>query len=138
MEYSELANELIDYVTLLWQSPAQKDANFFSCGERYLMRYLAEKKSAQPSEISAVMGTSTARTARLLCVLEMKGFIHRRPDIADLRRTIVTPTKSGIKYIDSEINKVQQTIEQLLTELGEEDAQSCVRILKRITEIQFD
>lgn len=136
MDYSELAAQLLQQITVISQHPVQKDTSFFSCGERYLMRYLVDKKSAQPNEISTVMGTSTARTARLLCVLEMKGFIRRRPDKADLRRIIVTPTKSGTQFITGEVNKIQTAMEQMLIKLGDEDAEACVRIVKRIAEME--
>ncbi len=136
MDYSDLAKELLLGLTKISQTPAQKEATFFACGERFLMRYLAQRKIAQPSEISAVMGTSTARTAKLLCVLEMKGYIRRRPDKNDLRRIIVTPTKSGLKYIDGEEKRMQLSIEQMLRVLGEEDAEACVRIVKRVADIE--
>lgn len=134
MDYQKLAEELLENMPKLSKIPTQKNADRFIRGEMLALDYLYHHGAATPGEISAEMDISTARTAKLVAVLEAKGFITRMPDSEDKRKICVMLTDAGAAHIESHKQHVLASASAMLSDLGEKDAAEYVRITKRIIE----
>jgi DNA-binding MarR family transcriptional regulator len=105
-------------------------------GEMFVLSVIATASDAvSPGEISAVCGVTTARVAMALKMLEDKGWIIRETDRNDRRRTLVTVTAEGSAAFKRHDAERHIMLEQLLRELGENDAREYVRIIGRVAEI---
>ncbi len=134
MEYEKLAAEFLDILPKLLQIPMRKNADRQVRGEMFALDYLAEAGPQTPGKISAKMNVSTARTAKLLSVLEAKGFIVRVPDKEDKRKVCVTLSDKGARHIAVRRKLFLKAAADALEALGEQDAVEYVRITKRILE----
>ncbi len=134
MDYKALASELMRQQFILFHDSPQKQVGDFSKGETRILNYLAdsENHTALPSELSAHMDISSARIAATLNSLEHKQMIFRRMDAADRRRILVCITDCGLEFVLQKREEIRHNIEQLLRDLGEEDAKEYVRIIGRI------
>lgn len=103
-----------------------------SRGELYVLQLLAERREAQPAEISASMEVSTARVTALLNGLERKGWVRRRPDPADRRKIRVAVTAAGEAVARRHRDAMLAYAERLLDGLGERDARELLRIMDRL------
>ena len=105
-------------------------------GEVFILRYLLEKKEpVSPSELSEALDSSTARISAALRTLEKKGQVHREIDTRNRRFILVTITEEGRERIRENMQRMQNHLVQVLTEMGEEDANEFVRLSKRFFEI---
>lgn len=134
MDYEKLAAEFMDILPKLLQIPMQKDADRLVRGEMFALRYLFEEGSQTPGKISEKMNISTARTAKLLAVLEAKGFLVRVPDGADRRKSRVTLTEKGARHIAAHRKLFLRAVADMMEALGEHDALEYVRITRRVLE----
>ena len=109
------------------------DMNRFARGEGMLLRCLRlEGGSALPGRLSAKTGISTARVAVILKSLEHKGLIRRENSGGDRRCCMVILTEEGAAFCREQEGKIQREMEALCAYLGKEDAESFLRILRRI------
>ena len=135
MDYSELAMEFMEKMYMLNKARPQKEMNESMRGESFVIRLLDfQGGSVQPSEISAVMGISSARIAAALNGLERKGLITRRIDTSDRRRILVDLTDAGKVTAEEQRLAILAHTSKLLSVLGEEDAREYVRITGRLAE----
>lgn len=134
MDYEKLAAEFMDILPKLLQIPMQKDADRLVRGEMFALRYLFEEGPQTPGKISEKMNISTARTAKLLAVLEAKGFLVRVPDGADKRKSRVTLTEKGVRHIAAHRKLFLRMVTDMMKALGEHDALEYVRITRRVLE----
>lgn len=105
-------------------------------GEIFILRYLLEKnRPASPSELSEALSSSTSRISAALRSLEKKGQIHREIDTANRRFILVTITEEGRERIHENMQRMENYLVQVLTEMGEEDANELVRLFRRFFEI---
>jgi len=105
-------------------------------GELFILKYLNDKDTAVlPSEISDAMHISNARISAALGSLEKKGQIHREIDLTNRRNILVTITQEGRERILLNMKKMREHMVCVLTEMGEDDANEFVRLIKRFFEI---
>ncbi|QOX62005.1 MarR family transcriptional regulator [Anoxybacterium hadale] len=135
MDYRELAMELMKTMFVMNKARPHKEITEAMHGESFVMRYLAHQNDyVLPSEISKIMGISSARVAAALNSLEKKGLITRQIDPEDRRRILITLTTEGRA---SGIEQQQEVLEKfagMLSHLGEHDAREYVRIAGRLAE----
>ena len=133
MDYSALADELMQIMHRFHKANPRKPLNAALQGESFVMQYLChQQRKVLPGEISAEMNISTARIAATLNGLEMKGYVTRRIDPGDRRRILVEITplgeEVGMKHFKEHMNEMVH----LLEALGEHDAKEFVRILEKL------
>lgn len=105
-------------------------------GEVFILRYLYAKKApASPSELSEALNSSTSRISAALRTLEKKGQIHREIDTSNRRFILVTITEEGRERVLTNMQRMQNYLISVLTEMGEEDATEFVRLSRRFAEI---
>ncbi len=132
MDYQELTLELHRTMNEMHRGRQHKEMDGFVRGEAFALQFLMENSGSMPSDLSNAMGTTTARVAATLNSLDKKGLISRRIDSDDRRRIIVELTEEGKAFARERQGMMMAQTEKMLRSLGEEDAQSYIRILKKI------
>ena len=129
--------ELVDSLSeLMSRRKVMDEYNRSGKGEIFILRYLYTKEApASPSELSEALCSSTARISAALRTLEKKGHIHREIDTTNRRFILVTITEEGRERIRANIQRMQNHLIQVLTEMGEKDAREFVRLSMRFFEI---
>lgn len=129
--------ELVDSLgELMSRGKVMDEFNRSGKGEIFILRYLYMKETpASPSELSEALCSSTARISAALRTLEKKGQIHREIDTTNRRFILVTITEEGRERIRGNMQRMQNHLVQVLTEMGEKDAREFVRLSMRFFEI---
>ncbi len=133
MDYTALANELLQARINMLQVPASQQLSRLLKGELFVLNYLASHETTvHPKELSEKLSVSTARIASLLNHMEEKGYIRRDPDPEDNRQVYVVLTDDGHAAIQKIKPMVIAYIAAMLEKLGPEDAAAYIRIQKKI------
>lgn len=135
MDSQQMAREMMRDLCTLVRGPVQ-DLQGFSGGEAGALGYLAARgEPITPTELSRELDLTTARVANILNSLERKDYVQRTHDSQDRRRVLVTVTEKGLRLAEDHRDRVLQQLATVLDWLGEEDAQECFRLLKRILQL---
>lgn len=135
MEYEVLAREFMECMHMIKKAGPQKPIEESMRGEAFVIQFLSHHgDSVLPSEISNIMGISTARIAATLNSLEKKGWITRRIDTDDRRRILVDLTSEGKAHAEQHHRHMMENTIKLLSMLGEEDAREYVRLSRKLAE----
>lgn len=135
MDFNALADELMQTMHRFHKANPRKPLNAAVQGEMFTLHYLCHlDREVLPGEISAEMNISTARIAATLNSLEAKGLITRRIDPTDRRRILVKITPLGKATDTKHFIAHKNELVQALQSVGEDDAKSFVRILKKLQE----
>ncbi|MEG1633905.1 MAG: transcriptional regulator [Oscillospiraceae bacterium] len=132
MDYRELAMSLFSSRFFSAHRAHYQPISESSKGENFVLQLLCEREVVLSSEIASSMHITTARVASLLNQLQKKGYIQRQTDESDRRRVIVKITKEGRARAESQLKLILDRAEELLSDLGEQDATEFIRILGRI------
>ena len=134
MDYRELAREMLESMAFQ-KMPTEKHSQM-SSGERGILSYLHYyQDGVLAGDLSRDMGVTTGRIAVALKSLEKKGLIERCTDERDRRCVIVHITPEGVRVVEALYSSVLDSMEQMLIQLGEQDAKEYVRIIKRIAQM---
>lgn len=90
-----------------------------------------------PTMISDYLHLSTARVANALKSLEKKRYIRRSHDMQDRRRVTVSLTPLGKQIAQENLDDTLEKINELMHDMGEEDADEFIRLMKKICRL-FD
>ncbi|WP_313413281.1 MarR family winged helix-turn-helix transcriptional regulator [Sedimentibacter sp.] len=135
MDYEALARQFMECMHTIRRAGPQKPIEESMRGEAFVIQFLSHHgDSVLPSEISNIMGISTARIAAALNSLERKGWITRRIDTDDRRRILVDLTSEGKAHAEQHHRNMMENTIKLLSMLGEEDAREYVRLSKKLAE----
>ena len=136
MDYTVLADELLNNMHLLHKAKFQKNINEAMQGEAFVLQYITHQKGdVLPGEIGNEMDVSSARIAAALNNLESKGLITRRIDLRDRRKILVGITPEGKVLAQQQQQAVIAGASKMLALLGEQDAREYVRITCKLAEI---
>jgi len=137
MDYTTLAKQFLKLKMSEPNHPHKGAVNDEIRGEHIVLSYLIEvQNGASPGELAAFGSVSTARIASILNNLEKKGFITRKADPKDRRKSIVNITEEGQKRGLEKKTLAINNISTMLEYLGEEDALSLIRIMQRMNDYQ--
>ncbi len=134
MNYEELAKELMSVMEK--DHRVTRNVQKGPIGGETFVLFLISKSggTAIPSDISAYTGVSTARVAATLKSLERKGLIIREIDSEDRRKVQITITEAGKADVEMNYNMLLNRTIEMLSFLGEKDANDFIRIKKRLAE----
>lgn len=105
-------------------------------GEMAVMRALMRAGgSLTPGELADRAWVSSARIANILRALEAKGWIERKHSKTDRRRVHVTVTDKGRQDLEIKRREFEDRAAAFLEQLGEEDTNELVRLLRRTNQI---
>lgn len=103
------------------------------CGMYYVLRILTEAETGlSAGEISASIGSTTARTAVILGNLESKGLLSKQKSAEDARKTIVSITPHGEKVLQKRKAKLFAEMESFLCKLSPKEKKQFYNILKKL------
>lgn len=91
--------------------------------------------SLTPGELADRAWVSSARIANILRALEAKGWIEREHSKTDRRRVHVTVTDKGFHDLEIKRREFEGRAAAFLEQLGEEDTNELVRLLRRTNQI---
>ncbi|PLV56827.1 MarR family winged helix-turn-helix transcriptional regulator [Thermotoga sp. SG1] len=89
----------------------------------------------RPGELSLLLGVAKSTISGLVKRLETDGYLTRTPDATDGRAYLLDITKKGEKVIEKVIERRENFIEKITSELGQEKAENILRILKELKDI---
>ncbi len=136
MNYDEIADELLDVYGEACRRQFNQQINRYAKGEMFALNYLCEHDgSAYPKDIGKGMQVSFPRVTVLLNHLESKGWISRTDDVNDNRQTIVTLTGEGQEALAKSKDELKNVLVDALKRIGKEDAETYLRIRKKILNI---
>ncbi len=135
MRDTTMARELFDSFATVLCGPAKVVLEVLQ-GEAALLAYLHKVKAeSTPTEISNWLHISTSRVATMLGSLDKKGLITYRHDHVDRRRVYVALTESGVAVATEREESVIALFQQLLDDLGQEDAREYLRLTRRVARL---
>lgn len=136
MDYTALAEDLLQTRTSMSQMTVERQMSKMMKGEIFLLSYLSSHNNqAYPKELSKGMKVSTARIATILNHLEEQQFITRTTDAQDNRQIIVTLTKAGMQAAQEHRAQMLDYLVKMLELLGPEDAKEYVRLQKKLLQV---
>ncbi len=138
MDYTDLANQLIDLRANMPQMKMDKERAQMMHGEAFTLNFLAANgNKAYPKDLSKALMLTSARIASILKSLEKRELITRTPDPSDSRQTIVELTETGISLVEERKAALLLSTKKMLEALGEDDAKTYVRIQKKLMELSI-
>ncbi len=133
MDFYMIAGQLLDIQFLMSPEPVSRLLYAFENGTFLALQYLAQKKSGvHPKELSVKMAVSSARIAALLNHMERDGLIVRTPDLKDNRQIIISLTAHGEQLVMEKKAEMTGILAEALKELGQEDAETYLRIRQKL------
>lgn len=87
------------------------------------------------SELSAIMEQSMPAVSQRISKLETLGYVRRIPDEKDRRTIWIQLTSSGKELLDSCRQSMEEYLEYIRMQMGDEDAETMFRILEKLSVI---
>lgn len=136
MNYEEVAQGLFKELRSNTSMSLIEVLNDFSKGEVGVLSYLAfDNDKATSGELSEKLNVTTARIAKILNSLENKGYIKRKMDLFDKRKTLVTITDSGKKLAIEAKDEIINKIIKVVKIIGYEKIDEYVKIALEIKKV---
>ena len=130
---AKLTDELMN---TLDEHPRRMGTGMFTTvqlGEMAVIRLLGDREEPLAAgEISTRLKMTTSRIAAVLNSLEKKRLLIREADPSDRRRVLVSLTKEGRAFCKKKREEGRIRAMRFLERLGEEDAETFVRLLKKM------
>jgi DNA-binding MarR family transcriptional regulator len=116
------SGEVLDFMRLVWAVDTglqavsgEMEAVFGLTGaERLVLRVLAQYRPLCAGELGEILGMSRSAIAVLIKSLDEAGYIQRKPDPEDRRRTIVTLTRRGRSVSEAHACNVEAAVRKVL------------------------
>ena len=93
-----------------------------------------QTKSISVSELGSLLQITPAGVTHLLNPLEEAGCIERRRDANDRRVVLVGLTAVGYETSQELIRNIQQTLDGLMSYLGEEESEMLVQLMAKVVD----
>lgn len=141
MDYTKSAEELLKYLIESERNGyiIQGNISKIAKGEIAVINFLRNSENGcTPARISQEFNVNTSRVAAVLNSLEKKGYIERRNDPIDKRKTNVYITEQGKIYGQEMCLNTIEKLSKTLELLGEDDAKEYIRIMKKIINIIYE
>ncbi|KIN62786.1 Transcriptional regulator, MarR family [Sulfitobacter noctilucicola] len=98
-----------------------------------VLNHLAPKGTeTSPARLAERFGVTRGAMTNTLTKLEWSGYVHIRPDWDDARRKMVSISPAGRHARDSAVAAITPMINQVVEDLGEDQARAALPILREI------
>lgn len=132
MDYTKEAEKLIENMPKMRPHIDADNVNKLSKGEMHLLITLMDLGGdTSVGDLTKNLPVSSARVAAILNLSEEKGYVRRENVPGDRRKTRVVLTDVGRDMLLKERTKAIRQMAEYLEFLGEEDANSLLRILDK-------
>ncbi|MEM6938623.1 MAG: MarR family transcriptional regulator [Pseudomonadota bacterium] len=91
-----------------------------------------QKGETSPARLAEKFGVTRGAMTNTVNKLEWAGYIHVRPDWDDARRKMVTISPAGRLARDTAVAALTPMIDQVVEDLGEDQARAALPILREI------
>lgn len=136
MSYEELAQQMVDLHTEHYSEMARIAHQMGTGGETIILHLLLTARGEVFAEdLARKTGLSAGRVASILKKLEERGVITRTRSSQNRRKYLIELTAAGRQAASESEQDVLASHERILRGLGEEDAQSLVRIVSHLCEL---
>lgn len=136
MDLQQLAQQVIDSQLLIHASLLSQTMDKLDKGVFFALHYLLlHDGKAYPNEIGRHMGVSSARMATLVAHLEKDGFITKKTDSTDHRKTRLELTAKGKMDILEKRQEAIRLVAEVFKELGEANTREYMRLSHQIIQI---
>lgn len=134
MNRRDLAEAFLNQLSNTKHIKIDRSFNKMVQGDSFVLNYLyVNNKKAHPKEISDAMAVTSARIAKILRDLALKGMITRTVDDNDYRQIFIVLTNKGEKYVKELREYAILKIEEGFSALGEKDIEDLIRIREKMT-----
>jgi DNA-binding MarR family transcriptional regulator len=99
------------------------------------LRLLFNKGVATPSELARQTGLTSGATTAMLDRLERAGLIERRPNPADRRGTLITPTNSAAEKAASWFESARNAQVELISSYAESELEIIADVFERFAKL---
>lgn len=127
MDSSVLTDKLIEVLREYYFMKAPLQLERFLQGEMRVLSYIcyefSEQRETIPGEISSSLEMTGGRIAGILRSLEKKGYIIRRTDETDRRKSIIIPTASGISHVEKGTRYLHDSLFSIIGAMGNDRAE---------------
>lgn len=131
-DYRALAEELLELRISMHLTPAARKLTDLDKGTFLALSDLLGQGVVHPKELSRKMAISSARVAALLNHMEREGMVVRTADPGDNRQVIISLTAYGRQLIESRRSEAVRMLARALEELDPEEAESYLRIRRKL------
>ena len=98
-----------------------------------VLNHLAwQKGESSPARLAEQFGVTRGAMTNTLNKLEWAGYVHIRPDWDDARRKMVAISPAGTQALHTAMAAITPMINQVVDDLGEEQARAALPILREI------
>ncbi|KHA50492.1 MAG: MarR family winged helix-turn-helix transcriptional regulator [Sulfitobacter geojensis] len=98
-----------------------------------VLNHLSRKDAeSTPAQLAERFGVTRGAMTNTLNKLEWSGYVHIRPDWDDARRKMVAISPAGRNARDTAVAAITPMINQVVEDLGEEQARAALPILREI------
>jgi DNA-binding MarR family transcriptional regulator len=98
-----------------------------------VLNHLAwQKGESSPARLAEKFSVTRGAMTNTLTKLEWAGYVHIRPDWDDARRKMVAISPAGLQARNDALAAITPMFDQVVEELGEEQARAALPILREI------
>jgi DNA-binding MarR family transcriptional regulator len=98
-----------------------------------VMRIIGEAGELRATELAARLGIGPAGLSRHIAELEAAGYVVRRPHPEDGRAFLISLSEPGLEHLRIEIARRSASVQQLLADWTDAEAQTAAEVLQRLT-----
>lgn len=139
MDYYEQASQIFDNLNNTWPLELARKLNNCVSGTNYILFYLDNQdKEVLSGDISTALNMSTPRVSAALNALEKKEFIVRKDHESDARKTFISITEDGRKYIADFKAKVISFLAFVLEKIGIDEFLRLEEMMIKVKELLLE
>ena len=124
-----------DVLKWLYETRPDIGTNINIEGKRYVLGYLYKKGKTKSKDLAISLNVSTSRIAVIINDLEKELLVKRITDLKDKRQTFITLTDKGLEFMDKKFSELNDTINEIINKIGEENLKIYMSVTDKIKEI---
>ncbi len=136
--YENLPCEVYDAIEKLYRSLNialnKHNSLGYSCGQGKMLRSLAEQGETSLSALSSLLGITPSSTGEIADKLLSAGFITKKNDPLDKRRSLVSVTDSGINELKRLSEEFTSFIASSFSSLNQDELSALLSLLNKLSD----
>lgn len=132
MNNYEKAEKFFLHLKQIWPLDLSQKINECLQGTTCILYYLSENNDCLSGDIASTLHMSTPRVSAAINSLQKKGYVTRRDDKKDARKTIVSLTEAGKTFLQEKYEKIISFLSYLIDLVGEEEMEHFNQTIEKI------
>jgi DNA-binding MarR family transcriptional regulator len=117
----------------IYERPHHENLNDADIMVLYCIGFCEDLKDIKLSDIAKRLKVTLPAVTHKVQTLEQEGYIKKRKDAHDLRKTYVKLTDKGEALVMSSKKSYYEPLLEIINALGEEDKKHLIRILEKVS-----